>query len=52
MQNYLQQQNGKIVNMWEGKNDTYWALIQYWIGSGYQYVERQTPKESYELWNL
>ena len=23
------QTNGKVVNMWQGKNNTYWALVQY-----------------------
>lgn len=43
---------GKTVQMWEGKNGKYFALIQYWIGVGYQYVERETTKDAYELWNL
>lgn len=46
------QTNGKVVNMWQGKNNTYWALVQYWIGVGYQYVEREVSAEVYEVWSL
>lgn len=46
------QTNGKVVNMWKGKNNTYWALVQYWIGTGYQYVEREVNAEVYEVWSL
>lgn len=46
------QDNGKVLFMWEGKNNTYWCLMQYWIGVGYQKVERQIDKDTYELWNL
>lgn len=52
MTNYLKQSEGKVVSMWEGKNSTYWCLVQYWIGTGYQYVERQCSQEAYEVWNL
>ena len=48
----LNQTNGKVVNMWQGKNNTYWALIQYWVGVGYQYVEREVSEEVYEVWSL
>ena len=41
---------GNIVNMWKGANNTYWCLIQYWIGAGYQYAERETTKDAYDLW--
>jgi hypothetical protein len=46
------QDNGKVSYMWEGKNGTYWALVAYWIGSGYQYVERQVDKDTYDLFYL
>lgn len=49
MTNYLKQSEGKVVSMWEGKNSTYWCLVQYWIGTGYQYVERQCSQEAYEV---
>ena len=52
MTKYHNQMRGKVVNMWEGKNDTYWCLMQYWVGTGFQYVEREVSKERYELWNL
>jgi hypothetical protein len=48
----LNQTNGKVVNMWQGKNNTYWALVQYWVGVGYQYVEREVSEEVYEVWSL
>lgn len=50
MQNYSDK--GQIVTMWRGKNGTYWCLMRYWIGTGYQTVERQTDKDIYELWML
>lgn len=46
------QTNGRVVKMWQGKNNTYWALVQYWIGTGYQYVEREVNAEVYEVWSL
>ena len=46
------QTNGKVVSMWQGKNNTYWVLVQYWIGVGYQYVEREVSEEVYEVWSL
>lgn len=41
---------GEIRYMWEGKNNTYWALIIYWIGTGYQSVEREVARNIYEGW--
>jgi len=41
---------GQICFMWESKNGTYWAKVSYWIGTGYQSVERQVDKDTYELW--
>ena len=45
-------ENGTIRYMWEGKNGTYWALYSYWVGTGWQNVEREVDKDSYELWNI
>ena len=28
---------------------TYWALVQYWVGVGYQYVEREVSEEVYSM---
>lgn len=52
MQNYIKEMNGKVIMMWAGKNNTYWCKMQYWVGNGYQYAERQVDKDTYELWNL
>ena len=35
------QDNGKIEYVWQGKNGKYFALISYWIGTGFQRVERE-----------
>lgn len=43
---------GEIVMMWEGQNGTYWEKVRYWVGVGYQYSDRQTSKDRYELWNI
>lgn len=45
-------QDQKTVMMWEGQNNTYWAKVRYWIGTGYQYVDYQVDKDTFELWNL
>ena len=46
------QDNGKVLFMWEGNNGKYFALVSYWIGTGYQNVEREVSKDIYDLWNL
>lgn len=50
MNTYKESSKGTVVSMWEGKNNTYWALISYWIGVGYQNVERQVAQNTYEGW--
>ncbi len=41
---------GEVKHMWEGKDNTYWALVSYWIGTGYQNVERKVSRSVYEGW--
>ncbi len=52
MQNYRNEMNGKVVFMWKGQNNTFWCKMAYWIGTGYQYVEREVDQDVYELWSL
>ena len=35
------QDNGKIEYAWQGKNGRFFAIISYWIGTGFQRVERE-----------
>lgn len=41
---------GEVQYMWEGKGNTYWALVSYWIGTGYQNAEREVSRSVYEGW--
>jgi len=45
-------ENGQVQYMWEGEKNTYWALISYWIGTGYQNVEREVSHNVYEGWKV
>lgn len=45
-------ENGQVQYMWEGEKNTYWALISYWIGTGYQNVEREVSHNVYEGWKI
>jgi hypothetical protein len=48
---------GTITKVWQGKNGTFWATVDYWIGTGWQSVTKQIPENVYYsvkegLWNL
>lgn len=40
--------DGKIEYVWAGKNNTFWALVSYWVGTGYQRVEMQITKSVFD----
>lgn len=46
------QKDAKVVSVWKGKNGTYWAKVSYWVGTGYQYVEREITQGCYEGWKI
>lgn len=44
---------GKVVSVWEGKQDdllnlTYWADVEYWVGTGYQKIMTQIDFVTYQ----
>jgi hypothetical protein len=39
--------NGKVVMVWKGNNNTFWCLMQYWVGTGFQSCERQITHHQY-----
>lgn len=44
---------GRVVSVWEGKQDdllnfTYWADIEYWVGTGYQRIMTQIDFDTYK----
>lgn len=41
---------GEVVAVWNGKGGTFWCLMRYWIGTGYQYVEREITETAYNLY--
>jgi len=43
---------GKVLYMWEGSEGHYFAMVQYWVGVGFQNVEREVDRDTYELWTL
>ena len=43
---------GKVVFMWKADSGKYFAKMQYWVGTGYQYVEREVTQGAYEGWKI
>ncbi len=41
---------GTVDYCWEGKNNTYWCVMSYWIGTGFQRVEREITESFYKSW--
>lgn len=44
---------GKVVSVWKGKQDdllnfTYWADVEYWVGTGYQKIMTQIDFITYQ----
>lgn len=43
---------GNVVSVWQGKNGTFWCLMQYWVGTGFQNIEREIDESTYNRYKV
>lgn len=43
---------GKVTMVWRGQTGKYFAIVEYWIGVGFQRVEREIDQATFERLNV